>query len=244
MKENLHIFYCPNAKNAQEGQVVFLDEEEAEHCSRVLRLKTSDEITLIDGFGAMYTAQITECHKKNVSVKIIEKNEDAFCRNYFNHVAIAPTKNIDRFEWFIEKAVEFGIDEITPLLCAHSERKVIKDERLSKIVISAVKQSGNTILPVLNGMTSFSDFVENVDADKKLIAHCESGMERVFFGDCVEKNQKIVTLIGPEGDFSPEEILLAQKHGFQAVTLGNTRLRTETAGVSVCAFLSCINNLK
>jgi len=244
MKENLHIFYCPQAKNAAEGQTVFLDDEEAEHCSRVLRLKASDEITLIDGFGAMYTAEITECHKKNVSVKITEKNADAFCRSYYNHVAIAPTKNIDRLEWFIEKAVEFGVDEITPLLCAHSERKAVKTERLSKIIISAVKQSGNTVLPKLNEMTPFEDFVKGADAQKKLIAHCESGMERVFFGDCVSKGQKTVTLIGPEGDFSPLEISMALENGFQAVTLGNTRLRTETAGVSVCAFLSCINNLK
>ncbi|MBQ3655332.1 MAG: 16S rRNA (uracil(1498)-N(3))-methyltransferase [Bacteroidales bacterium] len=244
MKENLHIFYVPEAATASAGTLIYLSEEEAAHCSRVLRLKTSDFITVIDGKGKMYTAQLSECRKDTVSAVITEVFTDVYQCPYYNHIGIAPTKNIDRFEWFVEKAAEFGIDEITPLLCQHSERKVLKLDRVEKILVSAIKQSGNAVMPKLNPLTPFDSFMKNVAAESavKLIAHCESGMEKVFFGNAVKKAERSITLIGPEGDFSLEEIALALKSGFKAVTLGQTRLRTETAGVSVCAFLSCINN--
>lgn len=241
MKENLHIFYVPEAKNAASGTVVYLGGDEALHCSRVLRLKSGDEAALVDGFGGMYTARLLECHKDTVSAEIVEVCSDVYRRSYYNHIAIAPTKNTDRFEWFVEKAVEFGIDEITPLLCAHSERKVLKLDRIEKILISAVKQSGNVVMPKLNPLTPFADFLRSAKAAKKLIAHCESGMEKVFFKDAVCKNDSVITLIGPEGDFSKEEISMALGSGFCAVSLGETRLRTETAGVAACAFLVCVN---
>lgn len=242
MKENSHIFYVPEAKDASVGQSVFLSDDEAAHCSKVLRLKVGEEITIIDGFGKMYSAELTMSSKNNVSATISEVLPDVYIRPYRNHVAIAPTKNIDRFEWFVEKAVEFGIDEITPILCDHSERKVLKIDRIQKIVVSAVKQSGNAIMPKLNELTPFSELVTSASADIKLIAHCEPQAKK-FFASCVGKSQSVLTLIGPEGDFSDSEIAKALELGYQPVSLGETRLRTETAGVSACAFLSCINNL-
>ncbi len=241
MKENSHIFLCVEAKDAQVDQIIYLSEEEAAHCTKVLRLKPGDLITVIDGFGKMYNAELVLCSKNAVSAKITEILEDVYIRNYRNHVAIAPTKNIDRFEWFLEKAVEFGVDEITPLLCDHSERKVLKIDRLQKIIVSALKQSGNAIMPKLNELTPFDEAIEKIQSDVKLIAHCEP-QQKTFFANNVKKHQSVTTLIGPEGDFSDMEIKMALESGYQAVSLGETRLRTETAGVSVCAFLSCINN--
>ncbi len=240
VKENSHIFYAPEARESQPGQQVYLSEDESAHCSRVLRLRPGDCITLIDGAGRMYNAELTICGKSECAALITEIVDSAYIRPYRNHVAIAPTKNIDRFEWFVEKAVEFGIDEITPLLCDHSERKVLKLDRIEKIAISAAKQSGNLIVPAIHELTPFGTFVDSASAPRKLIAHCEP-QEKVFFGDNVERGQSVITLIGPEGDFSDQEIATALQKGFLPTSLGNTRLRTETAGVSVCAYLAMKN---
>lgn len=240
VKENSHIFYAPEARDSQPGQQVFLSEDESAHCSRVLRLRPGNMISLIDGAGRMYNAELTLCGKSECAATITEIIPDAYMRPYRCHVAIAPTKNIDRFEWFVEKAVEFGIDEITPLLCDHSERKILKTDRLEKIAISAVKQSGNLIVPVIHELTPFARFVENAQADRKLIAHCEP-QKKVFLADNVERGQHVITLIGPEGDFSDQEIASALARGFLPTSLGNTRLRTETAGISVCAYLAMKN---
>lgn len=240
IKENSHIFYAPEARNAKAGQQVYLPEDESAHCSRVLRLRPGQAITIIDGAGGMYNAELTLCGKSECAATITEILEAEQQRQYRCHVAIAPTKNIDRLEWFVEKAVEFGIDEITPLLCDHSERKILKTDRLMKIAISAVKQSGNVIVPIINELTRARDFINTAQADRKLIAHCEP-QEKVFLGQNVERGQSVVTMIGPEGDFSDEEIALALQKGFLPTSLGNTRLRTETAGVSVCAYLAMKN---
>jgi len=237
----MHIFYCPEACGAVEGSSYMLNQEESHHLSKVLRLNIGDTIQIIDGCGKMYDASISLVSKNNCNVVITKVLEGLYTRPYYNHVAIAPTKNIDRIEFFLEKAVEFGVDEITFLLTEHSERKVIKMDRLEKIVISAVKQSGNLIMPKLNDLTSFDEFVEKAKADYKLIAHCEEGKEKIFFCNAIEKNSKVLTLIGPEGDFSTKEIEKALNLDYKAVSLGNTRLRTETAGISVCAFLSAKN---
>jgi len=222
------------------GQQVFLPEDESAHCCRVLRLRPGNLITLIDGQGMMYNAELTLCGKSGCAASITEIVDSAYRRPYRCHVAIAPTKNIDRYEWFVEKAVEFGVDEITPLLCDHSERKVLKTDRLQKIAISAVKQSGNLIVPVINEITPFRDFVQAPSSDKRLIAHCEP-QEKVFLGDNVAPGEHVTALIGPEGDFSDQEIELALRCGYLPTSLGNTRLRTETAGVAVCAFLAMKN---
>ncbi len=240
MKENAHIFYAPEARNAAVGQQIYLDEDESAHCCKVLRLRPGEMISIIDGCGHFYEAELTLCDRKNCAATISAIDTDVYIRKYRNHVAIAPTKNIDRFEWFVEKAVEFGIDEITPLLCAHSERKVLKIDRIIKIAVSAVKQSGNVIMPVVHELTPYYDFVKSCAAPCKMIAHCEP-QEKKFFAENVAAAQDSCTLIGPEGDFSDEEIALALGNGFRPTSLGNTRLRTETAGVAVCAFLAMIN---
>lgn len=240
VKENSHIFYVPEAAQASVDQTIYLDEDESAHCAKVLRLRAGDAITVIDGCGGMYNAELTICDKRNCAARITELVTDVYKRPYRNHVAIAPTKNIDRLEWFVEKAVEFGIDEITPLLCDHSERKILKLDRLQKIAVSAVKQSGNVIIPIINELTPFSDFVKTATADRRLIAHCEPG-QKIFLADNVERGQCVITLIGPEGDFSDQEIQLALNSGYLPTSLGNTRLRTETAGISVCAYLAMKN---
>ena len=238
MKENLHIFYAPDAA---ENAVVYLSDEEAAHCCKVLRLAAGDHIAIADGRGSVYDAVITICTKNTCAAQTISIIADIYRRKYYNHVAIAPTKNTDRFEWFVEKAVEFGVDRITPLLCAHSERKVLKTERLEKIALSAFKQSGNAILTQISPLTPFNDVINTTIADIKLIAHCEDS-KKIFFSNAVSPQSRSITLIGPEGDFSGQEITMALKAGYNPVSLGNTRLRTETAGVAVCAFLAAINN--
>lgn len=237
MKENAHLFYVPTAQNATVGQQIYLDEDESAHCAKVLRLRPGEIISVIDGCGHIYDAELTLCEKKCCGATITRIESDVYIRPYRNHVAIAPTKNIDRFEWFVEKAVEFGIDEITPLLCDHSERKILKIDRLQKIVISAVKQSGNVIMPVVNELTPYKDFVTKCESSCKMIAHCEP-QEKKFFTQNAADAKDFCTLIGPEGDFSDNEIALALDNGFRPTSLGNTRLRTETAGVAVCAFLA------
>jgi len=237
MKENAHIFYVPEARDAVVGQQVYLDEDESAHCFKVLRLRPGEVISVIDGCGHFYEAELTLCDKKCCAATITSIETDVFVRQYRNHVAIAPTKNIDRFEWFVEKAVEFGIDEITPLLCAHSERKILKIDRIQKIAVSAVKQSGNVIMPIINELTPYNEFIKSCAAPCKMIAHCEP-QEKKFFSQNAAGFNDFCTLIGPEGDFSDEEIALALANGFRPTSLGNTRLRTETAGVAVCAFLA------
>ena len=238
MKENLHIFYAPDAA---ENAVVYLSDEEAAHCCKVLRLAAGDHIAIADGCGTVYDAIITICNKSTCAAQTVSIIADIYRRKYYNHVAIAPTKNTDRFEWFVEKAVEFGIDRITPLLCAHSERKVLKTERLEKIALSAFKQSGNALITQISPLTPFADVINTTTEDIKMIAHCEES-EKIFFSNAVSPQSRCITLIGPEGDFSEQEITMAIKAGFNPVSLGNTRLRTETAGVAVCAFLAAINN--
>lgn len=240
MKENAHLFYAPTAQNAAVGQQIYLDEDESAHCAKVLRLRPGEIISVIDGFGHFYEAELTLCDKKNCAAIITSIDTDVYIRPYRNHVAIAPTKNIDRFEWFVEKAVEFGIDEITPLLCDHSERKILKIDRLQKIATSAVKQSGNVIMPIINELTSYNNFIKSCAASCRMIAHCEPQGKKIFAQN-VAAGQDSCTLIGPEGDFSSKEIALALDNGFRPTSLGNTRLRTETAGVAVCAFLAMIN---
>lgn len=240
MKENAHIFYVPEARNATVGQQIYLDEDESAHCYKVLRLRPGETISIIDGFGHGYEAELTMCDKKYCAATITTIYSDVYIRPYRNHIAIAPTKNIDRFEWFVEKAVEFGVDEITPLLCAHSERKILKIDRLTKIAVSAVKQSGNAIMPIINELTPYNDFIKSCAAPCKMIAHCEP-QEKKYFTRNIVPGENSCTLIGPEGDFSDDEITFALGNGFRPTSLGNTRLRTETAGVAVCAFLALIN---
>lgn len=232
----MHLFYTPDLS----AKIYTLNESESKHCIKVLRLSVNDKIQLIDGKGGFYTAQITDANPKRCSVKIIKEETEFGKRNHYLHIAIAPTKNNDRFEWFLEKATEIGIDEITPIICEHSERKVIKPDRLEKIMISAVKQSIKAYKPKLNKITTYKDFMASEFQGDKFIAHCEENEKTALKSAC-KKGNNVLILIGPEGDFDPEEIILAKKNHFQEISLGESRLRTETAGVIACHTINLLN---
>ena len=225
----MHVFYTPDITS----NIYSLNEEESKHCSKVLRLNLKDVIHLIDGKGGLYEAEISGITKKNVELKVINKQTEFGKRNHHLHIAIAPTKNIDRLEWFLEKATEIGIDEITPIICDRSERKIVKEERLEKVITSAVKQSLTAYHPKLNPTTSFADFIKHKSDSVKMIAHCLEG-EKPYINQITEPFNSYLILIGPEGDFSPSEITIALQNDYKAVTLGNTRLRTETAALAAC----------
>lgn len=232
----MHIFYTPELS----GKNYTLDETESKHCIRVLRLQQGDEIILVDGRGGFFTAEITDPNPKRCSVKVIKSELQFGLRNFQVQIAIAPTKNMDRIEWFLEKATEIGINRITPLLCRYSERKDIKLERLEKVMVSAMKQSLKAYLPQLDPLTRFTDLISQEFSGQKFIAHCEE-QHREILKNLIEPNQNYLILIGPEGDFSTDEIDAAIKAGFKPVSLGNSRLRTETAGVVACHTFNLIN---
>lgn len=229
------LFYVPNLSAA-----CILPDEESTHAVKVLRLKTGDSIQIVDGNGGFFNARITTPHHKHCGFEITETLVDASARNYKLHIAIAPTKNIERLEWFIEKATEIGIDEITPIFCRNSERKIVKEERLEKIIVSAAKQSLKAHFPVLNPACTFNEFVKNYQADQLLIAHCYNEQKNEL-KTVVKPAHSVIILIGPEGDFSPEEVSTALQSGYQPVSLGNSRLRTETAGVVACCTVALMN---
>jgi len=231
----MQLFYAPHISTNP-----VLPEDESSHVVRVLRLTAGDDIRATDGKGFFYRARITNAHPKHCEVQIIASEQQSALWSYQIHIAIAPPKNIDRMEWFVEKATEIGIDAITCLNCRFSERREIKTARLEKIMISAMKQSQKAGLPQLTGMTDFQDFIDKPFAGSKFIAHCEEG-EKPLLNQIYQRGENALILIGPEGDFSPEEILLAIKQGFQPVTLGNSRLRTETAALVACHTIHLAN---
>ena len=207
-----------------------LSEEESKHAVRVLRLNEGDAIDLLDGRGGLYTATVAAANPKRCQLRITH-HETVPPRPYFTHVAVAPTKNLDRMEWFVEKAVEIGVERISFLRCARSERRELKLERLEKIAISALKQSGQAWLPQLDELVDFSAFVDGIISETAFIAHLEAG-ERTDLAQVVAAQPSCCVLIGPEGDFTPAEIALALSKGLRPVTLGTSRLRTETAALA------------
>lgn len=231
----MHVFYTPDIQTNAE-----LPEEEAQHCTRVLRLTTGDEITLTDGKGSFYKAAITAATNKRCLVAIKETNYQEPLWPCHLHIAMAPTKNMDRNEWFAEKATEIGFNELTFLNCRFSERKVIKTERIEKILISAIKQSLKARLPILNEMTDFDSFIVQDFKGQKFIAHCYEG-EKPLLKKKIQKGEDVLVLIGPEGDFSEEEVDKAIKHGFIPISLGKSRLRTETAALVACHTMNLMN---
>lgn len=232
----MHLFYTPELN----GKIHTLNEMESKHCIKVLRLSQNDKIQLIDGKGGFYTAQIIDTNPKKCSVQIICEQKEYGKRDYYLHIAIAPTKNNDRFEWFLEKATEIGIDEITPLVCEHSERKVIKEERFEKIMISAVKQSIKAYKPKLNKLTNYAGFIASEHIGDKFIAHCEESAKEALKTAYIKGNSAVI-LIGPEGDFTPQEIEVAKQNNFREISLGKSRLRTETAGIVACHTINLLN---
>ena len=221
-------FYAPDLRP---GQPTYqLPEEESKHAVRVLRLAPSEAVTLVDGRGHVYAAAVAEANPKRCTLRIAGY-EAVAPRPTYTHVAVAPTKNLDRLEWLVEKAVEVGVEHFTFLRCARSERRELKLERLEKIAISALKQSGQAWLPQLDGLTDFTDFLPTIDPATTFIAHLEEG-ERTALTQVVAAAPRCCVLIGPEGDFSPAEIALARGRGVRPVTLGASRLRTETAALA------------
>jgi len=233
----MQVFYAPEIKNI----TYQLTEEESKHAIKVLRLEAGDEICMIDGIGGLYFCIIDEPNPKKCVIRVIEKIEQYNRRNYKLHIAIAPTKNIDRFEWFLEKVTEIGIDEITPIICQRSVRKTIKFDRLEKIVLSAMKQSVKSYKPKFNKLTKYANFVKSNKNKGGFIAHCED-VPKPSLKSKITEHQNITILIGPEGDFSPEEIELAKDNGFQEINLGKSRLRTETAGIVACNTVNIIKD--
>ena len=234
----MQLFY--NANITEDTKQFTFDRTESRHIVRVLRKKIGDQLLITNGKGILFTSEIAIADDKNCIANIISVDEKSKARNYHLHIAIAPTKNIDRFEWFLEKATEIGIDEITPLKCERSERKNIKSDRLEKIIESAMKQSLKFHLPKLNPLISFSEFINKDFESDLFIAHCEK-TDRKTLKTSLQPKQDVIILIGPEGDFSKSEIEKALQHDFTPITLGESRLRTETAGVVATNMISYIN---
>ncbi|SEB01714.1 16S rRNA (uracil(1498)-N(3))-methyltransferase [Pedobacter hartonius] len=233
----MHVFYTPDISSSDYS----LNEEESRHCMKVLRLAIGEIVHLIDGHGGLYEAEIVAESKRNVSLQVLKATKEYQKRNHNLHIAVAPTKNIDRLEWFLEKATEIGIDQITPVICERSERKIVKEDRLNKVITSAVKQSLQAYHPVLNEALTLKELFSSHTADHKMIAHCIDGEPRRFISEIISPGQSCLILIGPEGDFSPNEIQIALQNDFKPLTLGNTRLRTETAALAACFEVNYLN---
>ena len=242
--KKMHLFYQPDLPHS-----LFLPEEEAKHCTRVLRHKAGDVIHVTDGKGNFYEVVLTAEAPKKAPFEISRQLKQASEKSYHIHIAIAPTKLNDRLEWFLEKAIEFGIDEVSLLQCRNSERVKINMERLEKKAISAMKQSLNLQMPLIRELTKFPAFIKHISTlsgpdspspVRPFIAYVDESIPR-HLKDAAEPEKNICVLIGPEGDFAPEEIKLATEAGFTPVSLGKSRLRTETAGIAACHILNLVN---
>ena len=233
----MQLFYNPEI--SEDAENFYFDREESKHIIKVLRKKEGDNLFVTNGLGFLFKTEIILASDSKCQVKIVS-SEKGEALKYHLHLAVAPTKMNDRFEWFLEKATEIGVSEITPIICDHSERKIIKTDRFDKIIQSAMKQSLHYYLPKLNEPIAFKDFIKLENKGLNLIAHCEE-TDKKSLKEVVQPNQDATILIGPEGDFSEKEIKLALENNYLAVMLGNTRLRTETAAVVACHSVAFIN---
>ena len=233
-------FYAPDIE-----RTLTLPESESAHCSRVLRMKAGDEAFVTDGKGKRFRCVILEPHQKHTSVEIIDFEE---VPNHWDNritLAVAPTKHADRMEWLLEKVVEIGVDKVVLLRCQRSERKSIKLERLEKVMVSAMKQSLKGVMPEIEEVTSFKSFVESVpDECQKFLGYCSKEYERKDFSKEYVSGKDVVIMIGPEGDFSPEEVKMAVRSGFMPVTFGQSRLRTETAALYSVTAIHVLNQTR
>ena len=235
----MQLFYAPEISFPH----YTLSEEESKHCIRVLRMGRGDELHLTDGRGVLYRCKIVDDNVKRCMVEVCEQTP-ATPLPYHLVMAVAPTKNIDRYEWFLEKATEVGVAEVYPIESAHSERRQIKLDRELKVITSAVKQSLKMFHPTLHDMTPVKQLMAQPFDGQKYIAHCNSELgEREYLGKILKKGGNVLILIGPEGDFSPEEITFALQNGFKPISLGDQRLRTETAAVVATVMVSTLNSL-
>ncbi len=232
----MYLFYT----NKIEEDWAVLDQAEARHCVQVLRMKVGDSVQFVDGKGTWYAGQLAEVHKKACRIAISKRQKQAPATAVDLHLAVAPTKNIDRLEWFLEKSTEIGISRVTPLLCQRSERKKLRPERLERVLIAAMKQSLKAQLPILNPLQKLQDFLSTIDSEQKFIAHCNPGQKKLL-KDIYTAGKSVCILIGPEGDFVEGEVELAKQHGFEAISLGEARLRTETAAIVACHSINFMN---
>ncbi|NCA75398.1 MAG: 16S rRNA (uracil(1498)-N(3))-methyltransferase [Alphaproteobacteria bacterium] len=235
----MQLFYTSSSQ--QPGDVLNLSEEESWHCAKVLRLRKDDSLHLTEGQGSLYRARILDINSKSCRI-LIEHCDPKREKPPSLHIAIAPTKNSDRFEWFLEKATEIGIGSVTPILCDHSERLVIKKDRLEKILIAAMKQSQRLWLPVLNDVSRFTDLIAAACSKQRYIAHCGNDNQKAL-SHLYIPHSEVTILIGPEGDFSDQEITHAKQAGFVPVSLGNARLRIETAGIVAAHTINLLDQM-
>lgn len=233
----MHLFYLPGFTP---GEINELPEDESKHALKVLRLSSGDIIEVTDGKGSVYLCEVKDSDFKACRFKVLSQTTSK-PKGYYIHVAIAPTKNADRIEWFVEKCIEIGIDEISFIQCSRSERKNINLDRIEKIAVSALKQSQTTIFPVLNPLVSFKSFIESCKDDHKFIGYL-SEEHKELLQKIAPINSRYCILIGPEGDFTQDEVSLAFKNNFKPASLGNSRLRTETAGIAACHIFNIINS--
>ncbi|MBM3401794.1 MAG: 16S rRNA (uracil(1498)-N(3))-methyltransferase [Bacteroidetes bacterium] len=232
----MHIFYTPDLSS----ETYFMSEEESKHCIKVLRLQTGSKLNLVDGKGGFFDAIVEDANPKRTKIKILQVQRNFGKRNHYLHIAIAPTKNIERVEWFLEKATEIGIDEISPIICDRSERREVKTDRLKKVITTAIKQSIKAFHPQLNEAKSFSEFILNSNCSNKFIAHCAPGNKSAI-KENFKLNSEYLVMIGPEGDFSSVEVDLAIQQNFIPISLGDSRLRTETAALEACFEINFLN---
>lgn len=232
-------FYSPDIETAGH-----LPESDSKHCVRVLRMHAGDAVEVVDGKGFCYRCILADENTKSVAVEIVEKLPLPPVWDYNITIGVAPTKHLDRMEWLVEKLTEIGVNRIVPLLCRHSERKEIKVERLEKIAVSAMKQSLKAVLPEITPMMPFCEFLKRFDAPCKYIGYCSDSVERRILAKEYQAGRDAVIAIGPEGDFTADEVNEAFARGFQAVTMGDNRLRTETAALVGCDTVHIINQTK
>ncbi len=231
----MHLFYSTSISN----NTITLDNEESKHLAKVLRLEMGEKVHVIDGKGTRYLCSINLAHQKATQLSILEK--DLVNETYGIEIAAAPTKNLNRWEWFLEKTTEIGIDAIHPIVSFHSERKILKKDRQERILVSAMKQSYKTKLPLLSDLEKFKQFIAKDFDGRKFICHCYDELPKKSLNESYKKGEKALLLIGPEGDFSKEEVELAMQHGFEPIALGESRLRTETAAIVACHTIHVLN---
>tara|TARA_E500000178_G_C16933175_1_gene712719 strand:- start:104 stop:811 length:708 start_codon:yes stop_codon:yes gene_type:complete len=233
----MNLFFCPEVLQ----QKFYLNDIESNHCKNVLRKKINDIIDIFDGKGTFHKVQITSIIRNKVKFKIIKTSKE-INKKYYLHIAISPLKKVSRFENFIEKSTEIGIDQITPLFCINSEKHNINYERLNNIIISALKQSKRATIPKLNNAEKFEDFIKKNFKSKKYIATCNTNFKKELLSKTIRKSKNIIILIGPEGGFTNIEIELASNNNFNFVSLGRNTLRTETSGIVACQTVKIIND--
>lgn len=229
-------YYAPDI-----ARTLMLPDDEARHCLRVLRTQIGDCVQVVDGLGHRYTCRVASTDPRKASVEIVDVTDVAPFWAAPLTVAVAPTKNIDRIEWLVEKLTEMGVDRIVPLLCRHSERKNVNTERLERIAVSAMKQSLKAVKPVIEPLTPIAEFISGCDAEQKFMGYCADDVERRLLARELKGGKSTAIMIGPEGDFSPEEVRMAFDHGFMPISLGEARLRTETAALAAAQTFHVIN---